>query len=307
VLVLPSAHQGGELIIRHAGREAVMDMSCAELSELGFAAFYADCEHEVRPITHDNRVCLVYNLVQRRGAKGAGMRPRPPEHQKTIAAAASLIERLLTGPAAPVKMVWLLEHEYTPAGLAFSALKSADAAKAQVLVQAADRAHCATHLGVVHIEETGIAEFQYSDDYWGYGDEEESGDDFEPVEVTDSWQYVDEWRDMEDRPAGFGEIPIAPDELLPAGALDNATPDERRATEATGHEGASFERSYHRAAVVLWRRERHAEVLLQAGVEAAMPLLRAKPLPSLTSRSQFAARAAMTIGRSGMTRSRAAP
>lgn len=41
VIVLPSAHRGGELVIRHAGRETTVDLSGGEVSELAFAAFYA--------------------------------------------------------------------------------------------------------------------------------------------------------------------------------------------------------------------------------------------------------------------------
>lgn len=58
VVVLPSAHRGGELVMRHAGREVVAELSGEEFSELKFAAFYADCEHEVRPVTEGHRVCL---------------------------------------------------------------------------------------------------------------------------------------------------------------------------------------------------------------------------------------------------------
>jgi hypothetical protein len=47
VVVLPAAHRGGELILRHAGREVTVDLSGGEISEVKFAAFYADCEHEV--------------------------------------------------------------------------------------------------------------------------------------------------------------------------------------------------------------------------------------------------------------------
>ncbi|MBY0496320.1 MAG: hypothetical protein K2Y23_19095 [Cyanobacteria bacterium] len=59
---LPSAHGGGDLIIRHATREVSVNLSSPDVSELRFAAFYADCEHEVRPITQGSRVCLTYNL-----------------------------------------------------------------------------------------------------------------------------------------------------------------------------------------------------------------------------------------------------
>lgn len=61
--------------------------------------------------------------------------------------------------------------------------------------------------------------------------------------------------------------------MLPAGALDKEKPDSDRFTEATGNEGATFDRSYHRAALVIWPRRGYAAVLLQAGAAAAMPYL----------------------------------
>ena len=282
VVVLPSAHRGGELLLRHAGREVAVDLSSAEVSEVRFAAFYADCEHEVRPITAGHRVCLVFNLIQERGGKGKAAALDAPDYEKQIVAAAELLEKKLTEPHAPAKIAWLLEHQYSPDGLSFAGLKAGDAARAKVLAQAAERAGCAAHLGIVHIEESGSAEEIYHDYHargWGRSrdedeDDDDSGDDdFEIIEVCDWRHYVSQWRDLQDRPVEFGEIPLAPGELLPAGALDDAKPDGQRLMEASGNEGASFERSYHRAALVLWRRERYAEVLLQAGVAAVLPYL----------------------------------
>ena len=312
VVTLPSPHRGGELRIRHSGREVTVDTSGAESSEVSWVAFYADCEHEALPVREGNRVCLVYNLVQK---PGKGKRKVPnvlaaPEHESQIEEAARILERFLKGPAAPAKIAWLLEHQYSPAGLSFSALKAADAARAGVLARAGARAGCAAHLGIVHIADCGSAEEDWiPDDYdrgWmGYGYEEEEDDkdidddkdieddddkdigdddDIEPdtdegasftvITVDDSWQFVDEWRDTEDRPVEFGAIPLSGGELLPTGALDGEPPDEQRLTEASGNEGATYERSYHRAALVLWREDRYAEVLLQAGVVAALPYLR---------------------------------
>ena len=37
-------------------------MNAAEPSELAFAAFYADCSHETRPVRDGHRLSLVYNL-----------------------------------------------------------------------------------------------------------------------------------------------------------------------------------------------------------------------------------------------------
>ena len=165
VVTLPSAHRGGELVIRHAGREATVDMSSAEVSEISFAAFYADCEHEVRPIAAGHRVCLVYNLIQQRGAKGRGESLQAPDYEKQIAAAAELLKKKLAAQRAPAKIAWLLEHQYSPDGLSFAGLKSADAARVKVLAQAAARADCAAHLGIVHIEESGSAEAQHPPAY----------------------------------------------------------------------------------------------------------------------------------------------
>ena len=68
VLVLPSVSTGGDLVVRHKGREVTLDLRCDEPSEAAFAAFYADCVHEVLPLASGFRSALVFNLL--RGSKG---------------------------------------------------------------------------------------------------------------------------------------------------------------------------------------------------------------------------------------------
>ena len=100
-------------------------------------------------------------------------------------------------------------------------------------MQAAARAQCAAYLGIVHIGESGAAEpdddYFYSSRRNRYGlltkmrDDEDCNDEdasFTVATVDDAWQYVDEWRDTDDRVVEFGRIPLAGGELLPAGALD---------------------------------------------------------------------------------------
>jgi hypothetical protein len=288
VVTLPSTYRGGALRIRHAGREVTLDTSAADPSELSYVAFYADCEHEVLPVRQGNRVCLVYNLIQQR-SKGRQRILKAPVYESQIAEAAAILDRFLEAPGSPAKIAWLFDHQYSPAGLSFSALKGADAARARVLLQAAARAQCAAHLAIVHIGESGAAEPDYDDYFYEsrrnryryYEDDEEEPEEdddddasFTAVTVDEAWQYVDEWRDTDDRVVEFGRIPLAGGELLPAGALDGEPPDEKRLTEASGNEGATYERSYHRAALVLWRQNRTADVLLQGGVVAALPYLK---------------------------------
>ena len=61
VIVLPSISTGGDLVVQHKGREVRLDLRCTDPSETSFAAFYADCVHEVLPVTDGCRLALVYN------------------------------------------------------------------------------------------------------------------------------------------------------------------------------------------------------------------------------------------------------
>ncbi len=65
VLPLPSAHTGGELVIRHAGQSRTYRASKTELS---LVAFYADCPHEVTQVRSGYRVTLTFNLLAAAGS-----------------------------------------------------------------------------------------------------------------------------------------------------------------------------------------------------------------------------------------------
>ena len=278
VVALPSAHEGGELLVRHAGREAVVDLRGTDPGEVGFAAFYADCEHEVRPVVSGHRVCLIFNLVLASRQRDADA--QPPDERPFVKKAAEALQGWTSRyEAGPKKVTWLLDHKYTASGLSFSSLKGRDAVIAKVLLEAAKISGCAFHLGIVHIEENGWAE------YTGYGggrrrrwysdeeEEEEEDDDYEAGEVCDSDAFIDEWRDSANRPVEFGKIPLGQNEVLPPNALEGEEPDEIHFSEATGNAGADFERCYLRAAVVLWPESGYDEICLSAGEEAGIARL----------------------------------
>ena len=152
VLVLPSMSTGGELVVRYKGREVRLDLRCEDPAELAFAAFYADCVHEVLLVTEGCRLTLVYNVLR----KGKGPSPEPPNYEREQAKAAAMLQAWVSGKQSstadsPEKLVYLLEHAYTPAELSFDTLKGADAAVARVLVAAAPQAGCDLHLALVSI------------------------------------------------------------------------------------------------------------------------------------------------------------
>ena len=59
----------------------------------------------------------------------------------------------------------------------------------------------------------------------------------------------------------LGTLPLMDGEALPADALDNTPPESQRLLEATGNEGATLERSYRVATLVLWPRASFPSVL----------------------------------------------
>ena len=265
VLSLPVAGAGGELIIRHQQRETVVDLRAEEPSEIAFAAFYADCVHEVRPVTAGHRIVLVYNLTLR----GSGMSlPGAPDFGSQEERIGAVLADWKAASAAGDKLVWLLEHDYSEAGLSLDALKNADAAVAGALARAARRAQHTLVAAILRIEEFGYAD--ESGGYPGWDDDDDDLDmEWEMDEVFSSTQVLDGWAAPDGTRPDYGELPLLPGELLPAGALDGAQPDDQQAT-VTGNEGVELSRSYRRAALVLWPAARTVATLARGGIEGAV-------------------------------------
>lgn len=273
VVVLPSRYAGGELLIRHQDREVALELSSEDAAEVAFAAFYADCWHEVRPITGGCRLALIYNLVR----PGRGKRPQPPAYDAEVDKVVALLEqwrRALAAGAAqvPAKLIYPLEHVYTAAEIGFETLKNADAAVGALLVKAAQKAQCDLSLALVNIEETGSAEAVY---YRGsrHAYRDSDTEEFEMGEVFERQLVLTGLRAPHDARAKLDRLPFIEDELCPPGVFDDAEPDDVQFFEATGNAGATFERSYRRAALVLWPSESRLDLIVAAGRDVSLPCL----------------------------------
>jgi hypothetical protein len=97
-----------------------------------WAAFYADCRHELHPIRSGFRVALVYNL-----GRDARRAPRVPDARREVARVGEVLRAWEAQSGAPPKLVYPLRHRYSLAELSFRGLKNEDAAVAGVLAPAA--------------------------------------------------------------------------------------------------------------------------------------------------------------------------
>src|SRR5690606_31379448 len=125
--------------------------------------------------------------------------------------------------AVPDRLVYLLDHQYTPQGLSWRRLKGVDAARAAALRAAAEAMDLEIYLATAEIHERWSCEPE--DDY-GYGrrgrgryaprdDDDDDGDDEHPplVERIESDVVLGDWVDADDRRAASAASGVASYEL----------------------------------------------------------------------------------------------
>ncbi len=258
VVVLPSAHTGGELVV-HRGEQATTYRGSK--TAITMAAFYADCRHEVLPVTAGHRIALSYNL----SVAGGRTDPAGTDNATTAELVRLLEAHFTTQQRAPYgdrvldppnRLVYLLDHEYTEKGLSWSRLKGADAERAALLKDAADQGGCELVLALAEIQETWDAlepEYRYSRRRWSDDAPRNSGpEDYELTDLLDSSLTLTRWGD----PAGtwVQDINLTVDE----GETCTGTPTvELRPYESEyegymGNYGNTMDRWYRRAALVVW-------------------------------------------------------
>ncbi len=275
IVVLANPFEGGALVVRHgAAKQTLPFEQAAQGKAPCYAAFYADCEHEVKRVTHGVRLCLAYNLVlkPKRETPSVAGKPVAPADVLTK----SIKSWVATQPAKP--LVFALEHHYTQRGLSLDLLKGADRQLAELVVPAAEKAGCLVHLAQVsrHL-------LQFADDgsfergyYRGYRSRHE-------IEIGET--YEDElkgaqWTDIHGRKQPWGEIALELSAIVSSIPIDDWKPTSEEFEGYTGNAGNTLDRWYHRSAIVLWHRDHHFDVVASCGAAVSMPLFRsmtAKP------------------------------
>lgn len=129
-----------------------MEMNVEDPLELVYAAFYADCQHEVKRTQSGHRVTLVFNLLIE--PEWAQMGPAAPDYTKEVDTIAAGLQFWCRKKNATNKLVLVLEHEYSEAGLSFGTLKNCDLAVADAPISASEKADFEVYASIVHISES---------------------------------------------------------------------------------------------------------------------------------------------------------
>ena len=284
VIQLPAEHTGGELVVQHNREEKVFDFAADSASKIFYAAFFADCRHELRPVTSGLRLCLIYNLVH----SGSTPAPSPADHSQAVPRVVQAVKSWNDDSDAPTKLVYVLQHAYTEAGLSFHGLKNKDRAVAEVLRLATKEADLDVHLAVFDRHESGPAEctnydyYRYKRRCWSSDEEsDENPDDWSMFEVHECIEYLDTWIGMDDKRKKLGRmvIDVETEVFQDENPFGDWEPNECSVEECSGNEGATMERWYSQAALVLWPHSNRVAIKLQSllhdGICSAVDALQA--------------------------------
>ena len=267
-LILPGSSQGGALVIEHAGSKVTYRPSDKLLT---FAAFYADCRHEVRPVRSGYRVVLTYNLMLVGDITGAAASVAPP----VIDELSSCLEEHFTEES---RLVYLLDHQYTPRGLHWSRLKGVDVVRVAALSAAARAADCEIVLALAEVHETWSCDEPYRDRYWR--DEDEADDEshssgLELGELLDGSISLDTWVDQSGQAAQPAASWVSDAEVCATTPTSTLTPYDSTYEGYMGNYGNTIDRWYRRGAVVVWPRRLDFVVRAQASPIWALDTLAA--------------------------------
>jgi 2OG-Fe(II) oxygenase superfamily len=309
VVCVPSLHEGGTLIVKHGGQTKKIDFGGADSEfKTQYAAFYADCQHEITPVTAGYRICLVYNLA----IAGKKKQPQAPDLAPAVEQAAGLLKDIFADASSQRSKIAIpFAHQYSQSSLEAEQLKGPDRTRAEVLVRAAESLDYQCYLALLTHEQSGEVDYES----WGsrqyhsrrsygwsdYGDEDEGGGDVddsdesgaEMGEIYEEERTLDHWLDPDGKEQPFGAMHLDESEILWSEETDHR-PVKREIREATGNEGVSMDLWYRHGVIVIWPREHFFGILAGEGQASAIPALKkkaasSKSAPALAACRTFAA------------------
>jgi len=289
VVVLPSSHKGGTLVVSHRDETRRFVTRDTLAPTLRLYAFYASCEHEVRPVTEGFRIVLSHTLHFRAAATTDAPETND-DLRRALADYFDPSDRTKDRYGRPVdKLVYLLDHAYSARSLGWNRMKSVDRPRAQALKAVAAEMSLRAHLALVSVTETWSATVDEPRYYRGRGrrryaspyDDNDDDDDgaghrdeanallaethYDLEELIERGASLDHWRDPDDRAVTLPALGTDEDELCWTLDLESHPPELEEYEGYMGNYGNTLQREYRRAAVVLWPTTDHYRILARSG------------------------------------------
>jgi len=275
IVLLPSPFKGGAMRIDRQGNGLEYSGGGDSPDSLGLLAFYADCHHEILPVTQGYRLGLVYQLHYEGAAlvavPGMGSGTVDPTLRNAVHNHFTVVRadpESYRPPSLPEKLVYLLDHQYTPGNLSWAQLRPNDLVRATALRRVADHLELDAYLALADIHEHWECESSYgrrsswADDGCG-----------EPVDLIELDAVVRHWRALDGQVVDLGDLTATRNEMCGTTQNDALAPFSSEYEGYMGNWGDTLERWYHRAAVVLWPKSRAFAMQVRASPHDALKQL----------------------------------
>lgn len=162
VIGLPSAHEGGEIVLTHCNKTKTIKISQDQIS---FAAWFADVRHEVLPVTSGYRCVLVYNMILDQ-LDQCDQAPRATIEGDKMLELRATLQQWVSQPSelrALDHFYFKLGHAYSQANILFSNLKGRDYNAVKALKEVTHDLPVHIFLAVLEKEQWGGCGFGYND------------------------------------------------------------------------------------------------------------------------------------------------
>ena len=258
VVTLPSTAKGGVLVVEHAGRTTTYRASKESLS---FVAFYADCRHQVRPVTSGYRVVLTYNLLLKGDTVASAAGQADPG---LTAELARCLDEHFNDSDEPTRPGLSSRPRVHPARLGWARLKGNDASRAAAIRAAAQAADCEVALALARCTRRGALR-RPSRRGTGTGVAGTGTTTMKTTRTTnrpttmsfealiESTTSLNCWLD-ESHEATPTSLTVSDDEVCATTPTADLSPHDSSYEGYMGNYGNTLDRWYRRAAIVLWPR-----------------------------------------------------
>ncbi len=265
VIILPTEYEGGELLIDLNGKKTTIGHQTHKVPNYTLAAFYADCYHEVKPVTAGTRITLTYNLsLKNYTGNLSSLHDKDFDTRVSTALANCFSSDTTASPYVrrPPKVVYLLDHQYTQKGLSWSALKNNDSVRVNTLLTAADEQGLDAYLALADMNEVWECTFDY-DSYRRRRYTDDSDAEPNPEYIICSEITLKHWMDREGKSIDMNGYQPDTEQIGWTGDNTQFDPYDSAYEGWTGNAGNTLERWYHRAALILWRKDDYHAVLFE--------------------------------------------
>jgi len=277
VVVLPTKHKGGELIIDHKGEKKILK-GAGVLKNISCFSFYADCFHEVKEVTDGYRVSLTFNLILENYKGSVGSLYEKDFYSRLYNAFEryffnknNVVDKYDSNSAD--KIIYLLDHQYTQNGLEWDKLKNSDRRRVEVMLKIADELGLTAHLSLVDFKEIWDCEYDdyrykyrrdYEDDDNEEDTEEEEGT---PMDIIVEEATLNYWVNRESKHVNYKDYTVSGNCIRWTQSNSIYNPHKSEYEGWMGNYGNTLERWYHRAAIILWCKEDDNSVLFEMDSE----------------------------------------